>query len=39
MIPGLADAEFLRMGSIHRNTYLNFPAKLTRTAPPGTVRT
>jgi methylenetetrahydrofolate--tRNA-(uracil-5-)-methyltransferase len=29
MIPGLADAEFLRYGSIHRNTYLNFPARLT----------
>jgi methylenetetrahydrofolate--tRNA-(uracil-5-)-methyltransferase len=29
MIPGLADAEFLRWGSIHRNTYLNFPARLT----------
>jgi methylenetetrahydrofolate--tRNA-(uracil-5-)-methyltransferase len=28
MIPGLQHAEFLRMGSIHRNTYLNFPAKL-----------
>jgi methylenetetrahydrofolate--tRNA-(uracil-5-)-methyltransferase len=28
MIPGLAEAEFLRWGSIHRNTYLNFPAKL-----------
>jgi methylenetetrahydrofolate--tRNA-(uracil-5-)-methyltransferase len=28
MIPGLGNAEFLRMGSIHRNTYLNFPAKL-----------
>jgi methylenetetrahydrofolate--tRNA-(uracil-5-)-methyltransferase len=28
-IPGLADAEFLRWGSIHRNTYLNFPARLT----------
>jgi methylenetetrahydrofolate--tRNA-(uracil-5-)-methyltransferase len=28
MIPGLEDAEFLRMGSIHRNTYLNFPALL-----------
>jgi len=27
-IPGLADAEFLRWGSIHRNTYLNFPARL-----------
>jgi methylenetetrahydrofolate--tRNA-(uracil-5-)-methyltransferase len=29
MIPGLADAEFLRWGSIHRNSYLNFPACLT----------
>ncbi len=29
MIPGLAQAEFLRWGSIHRNTYLNFPACLT----------
>jgi methylenetetrahydrofolate--tRNA-(uracil-5-)-methyltransferase len=28
LIPGLQHAEFLRMGSIHRNTYLNFPAKL-----------
>lgn len=28
-IPGLRNAEFLRTGSIHRNTYLNFPAKLT----------
>ncbi len=27
-IPGLAEAEFLRWGSIHRNTYLNFPARL-----------
>jgi methylenetetrahydrofolate--tRNA-(uracil-5-)-methyltransferase len=27
-IPGLENAEFLRMGSIHRNTYLNFPARL-----------
>ena len=26
MIPGLGDAEFLRYGSIHRNTYLNSPA-------------
>ena len=25
MIPGLEDAEFLRYGSIHRNTYLNGP--------------
>jgi methylenetetrahydrofolate--tRNA-(uracil-5-)-methyltransferase len=28
LIPGLADAEFLRWGSIHRNSYLNFPARL-----------
>ena len=28
MIPGLQEAEFLRWGSIHRNTYLNFPARL-----------
>lgn len=27
-IPGLAEAEFLRWGSIHRNTYLNSPAAL-----------
>jgi methylenetetrahydrofolate--tRNA-(uracil-5-)-methyltransferase len=27
-IPGLADAEFLRWGSIHRNSYLNAPATL-----------
>jgi methylenetetrahydrofolate--tRNA-(uracil-5-)-methyltransferase len=27
-IPGLEQAEFLRFGSIHRNTYLNFPARL-----------
>lgn len=25
LIPGLADAEFLRYGSIHRNTYLDSP--------------
>ena len=29
MIPGLANAEFLRYGSIHRNTYVNSPAALT----------
>ncbi len=29
MIPGLAGAEFLRYGSIHRNSYLNTPAVLT----------
>jgi methylenetetrahydrofolate--tRNA-(uracil-5-)-methyltransferase len=34
MIPGLQDAEFLRMGSIHRNTYLNFPARLTEHGSP-----
>jgi methylenetetrahydrofolate--tRNA-(uracil-5-)-methyltransferase len=28
LIPGLAEAEFLRWGSIHRNSYLNFPARL-----------
>jgi methylenetetrahydrofolate--tRNA-(uracil-5-)-methyltransferase len=28
-IPGLAEAEFLRWGSIHRNSYLNFPERLT----------
>ncbi|MEP6779696.1 MAG: methylenetetrahydrofolate--tRNA-(uracil(54)-C(5))-methyltransferase (FADH(2)-oxidizing) TrmFO [Gemmatimonadaceae bacterium] len=28
MIPGLANAEFLRFGSIHRNSYLNAPAAL-----------
>jgi methylenetetrahydrofolate--tRNA-(uracil-5-)-methyltransferase len=28
MIPGLEHAEFLRTGSIHRNTYLNFPSRL-----------
>jgi len=29
LIPGLADAEFLRFGSIHRNSYVNAPAALT----------
>ena len=29
MIPGLEHAEFLRYGSIHRNSYLNSPATLT----------
>jgi methylenetetrahydrofolate--tRNA-(uracil-5-)-methyltransferase len=28
LIPGLGEAEFLRYGSIHRNTYLNSPAAL-----------
>ena len=30
MIPGLEQTEFLRYGSIHRNTYLNAPAALSR---------
>ena len=30
MIPGLENAEFVRWGSLHRNTYLNAPAVLTR---------
>lgn len=34
-IPGLAEAEFLRWGSIHRNSYLNFPGRLT---PHGSLR-
>ncbi len=29
LIPGLAECEFLRWGSIHRNSYLNFPGCLT----------
>ncbi|QWR78307.1 methylenetetrahydrofolate--tRNA-(uracil(54)-C(5))-methyltransferase (FADH(2)-oxidizing) TrmFO [Candidatus Magnetomonas plexicatena] len=29
MIPGLQNAEFLRFGSVHRNTYINSPACLT----------
>src|ERR1700722_5597527 len=38
MIPGLENAEFLRFGQVHRNTYINGPALLTpalqlRTAP------
>jgi methylenetetrahydrofolate--tRNA-(uracil-5-)-methyltransferase len=28
LIPGLADAEFIRMGQLHRNTFLNAPALL-----------
>lgn len=30
MIPGLQNAEFLRLGSMHRNTYINAPALLDR---------
>jgi methylenetetrahydrofolate--tRNA-(uracil-5-)-methyltransferase len=29
MIPGLANADFLRWGTIHRNSYLNAPGALT----------
>jgi methylenetetrahydrofolate--tRNA-(uracil-5-)-methyltransferase len=29
MIPGLQNAEFLRFGQVHRNTYINGPALLT----------
>ena len=31
MIPGLENAEFLRYGQIHRNTYINAPTLLTPT--------
>ncbi len=31
MIPGLENAEFLRLGQIHRNTYINAPAILSAT--------
>jgi len=31
LIPGLGNAEFLRYGQIHRNTYINAPALLTPT--------
>ena len=31
MIPGLENAEFLRYGVMHRNTYLNSPGRLTAT--------
>src|SRR6202041_253496 len=31
MIPGLQNAEFLRYGQVHRNTYINAPALLDRT--------
>jgi len=36
MIPGLGAAEFLRWGSIHRNSYLNFPGRLTPWGGPPT---
>lgn len=35
MIPGLERAEFVRLGTIHRNTYVNAPAVL---APTGQTR-
>lgn len=35
MIPGLANAEFLRFGAIHRNAYVNSPAVL---GPQGQLR-
>ena len=31
MIPGLANAEFARLGGLHRNTYINSPVLLDRT--------
>jgi methylenetetrahydrofolate--tRNA-(uracil-5-)-methyltransferase len=31
LIPGLENARFLRYGQIHRNTYINAPALLTKT--------
>ncbi|MBI3802363.1 MAG: methylenetetrahydrofolate--tRNA-(uracil(54)-C(5))-methyltransferase (FADH(2)-oxidizing) TrmFO [Nitrospirae bacterium] len=31
MIPGLEQAEFLRLGSLHRNTFINAPRLLTET--------
>ena len=34
-IPGLGEAEFLRWGSIHRNSYLSFPDRL---SPHGSLR-
>jgi methylenetetrahydrofolate--tRNA-(uracil-5-)-methyltransferase len=31
MIPGLANAEFVKMGQVHRNTFINGPATLAET--------
>jgi methylenetetrahydrofolate--tRNA-(uracil-5-)-methyltransferase len=31
LIPGLANAEFVRLGSLHRNTFINAPQHLLRT--------
>ena len=30
MIPGLEDAQFLKLGSIHRNMYVNSTKKLNK---------
>ncbi|MGO7515595.1 FAD-dependent oxidoreductase, partial [Rhizobium ruizarguesonis] len=30
MIPGLENAEFARLGGLHRNTYINYPTLLDR---------
>ncbi len=38
MIPGLANAEFLRFGQVHRNTYINGPALLAPTLQLRTAR-
>lgn len=31
MLPGMADAEFVRLGSVHRNTFIDSPRCLSRT--------
>ena len=33
MIPGLENAEFARLGGLHRNTYLNSPVAARRDVP------
>ncbi len=33
MIPGLAEAEFLRLGGVHRNTYLDAPRLIDANSP------
>jgi methylenetetrahydrofolate--tRNA-(uracil-5-)-methyltransferase len=43
MIPGLEDAEFVRFGQMHRNTYIHSPSLLApsmayRSRPPGEAR-
>lgn len=37
MIPGLANAEFVRLGSLHRNTFVNSPVLLRQTLQLRTV--